>query len=537
MTVQMSQRAAIAACKAHQADWNLYIKEVLGVELEQYQKEAVTQIQNNDRIVISACHDVGKTFLLGNVVLTIGSLYPSTKIITTAPTNRQVEAILWSEINTRYSRSKYPLGGRMLQTQWKIASDWFAMGFSPEKGAAATGDGQGTQSSFQGFHAGGDGYLIVIFDEATGIPKIVWTMAEGLLTSGRVKFICIGNPTSKSSEFYKCFSDRAWTKIKWSCFLSPNFQANNIFNVRDLENEIAYCRTLSDIAFQERMRAYKIVKHHLLTLSWVVTKASKWGMEHPLTLSKILGEFPEDSENVKMPLSIIEQAIARTHEPMPHERKVLGVDVARYGADATVLTRLHGKKFVHKKVLNQRSIPEVAGEVIADGRLNGWPDVIVVDETGIGGGVVDLLIENQRKRHELCIPQTTEIRGVQFGASPEGGTERETDELKERYVNKKAYMYDLLSDDLKSGLCLPNEEIYLEELPTILYFYDSKGRLHIESKDEYKKRTGRSSPDHADSLALANYGRHNEKALGLFTIDFVPSIPSMSHSGGGETKW
>lgn len=513
-----------------------YFLDILGVELEDYQGRGVDAIFSNDRIAISACHDVGKSFLLAGTVLALGNLYPSTKIITTAPTARQVESILWSEINTRYKRSKIALGGRMLTTQWKIDTDWFAMGFSPEKGAGSMSEGQGTQSSFQGFHAGGDGFLVVIFDEATGIPKIVWTMAEGLLTSGRVKFICIGNPTSKASEFYRCFTDRAWTKIKWSCFDSPNFRANGIHNVTELEQEIDYCKTLSDLEFTARIRSYKIVKPYLLTLKWVVEKASKWGMKHPLTLSKILGEFPEESDNVHMPLKHIEEAQSRSYVPVIGDRKCLGIDVARYGSDSTIFTDLHGSKWKGKKVFNKLSIPEVAGLALAHMRSGvesgyGWPDVIVVDETGVGGGVVDLLRENQNERHENCIPMTTEIRGVQFGAAPFGSTERQTEELKEKYTNVKAYMYDLLAKDLRDNLTLPNEDVYAEELPTILYSYDSKGRLKIESKDEYKKRTGLSSPDTSDSLALANYGNHGALAIGAFTKPGSRGkVESMSHS-------
>jgi len=89
----------------------------------------------------------------------------------------------------------------MLNVEWKISPDWFALGTSP-KDDAGSGEGQGTGSRFQGFH--GD-MVVIIFDEATGVHPKRWVQAEGMLTSANTKFIAIGNPTSRSSEFFKCF--------------------------------------------------------------------------------------------------------------------------------------------------------------------------------------------------------------------------------------------------------------------------------------------------------------------------------------------
>lgn len=184
-----------------------------------------------------------------------------------------------------------------------------------------------------------------------------------------------------------------------------------------------------------------------------------------------------------------------------------------------------------KKSLYKRDLTEVTGEVIAfiSEHFNNKADVIVIDETGLGSGVVDNLREAQSKG---VIHRNTEIRGVQFGASCESESDRE------KFVNIKARMFGLLADDIKreDGLTLPEEDIYLEELPSILYTYDSKGRLVIESKDAYKKRTGRSSPDVADSLALANFGRYDESSLGTFDRDDEIRRP-LAQSLGGSRVW
>lgn len=521
------------ALQKFQLDPALFFETVLGVEtLEGYQRRILAAIAMHDRTAISACHDVGKSWTLARVVLWFVSCFPYCKVITTAPTYNQVKNILWSEIRSAYSRSKFPLGGKMNLTEWQVTpeGDWFAIGFTPRN--ELSGDaGQGSQSSFQGFHAP---YILVIFDEATGIPHPIWTMTEGMLTSGHVKFVAIGNPTSRNSEFYKCFSSPDWHKINLSCFDSPNLIANGITNIDALNQEIDIVRSLNDSEAQARLKSYKVVKPYLLALKWVVSMGlpRKWGVTHPLFVSKVLGTFPTDSDGTLIPLGAVEEAQRRTYFPTPSDRKTLGVDVARFGSDDTVLTGLHGKKWLMNKHLVKKDTPQVVGEVIAVAREIGPFDVIVIDETGIGGGVVDML--NEAKREDR-IARTTEIRGVQFGAACE------EEDLKEKYVNLKARMFGLLRDDLKAsdGLCLPlSEDCYLDELPTILYFFDSRGRMVIESKDDYKKRTGRKSPDDSDSLALANFGRYDELTVGSFSDVYRQGFARpFAASLGGNRQW
>lgn len=506
------------------APWEFF-DVALGAECEDYQREILDAIANYDRVAISACHDVGKSWTLARVVLWFAMCFPYSKIVTTAPTGRQVEKILWSEIRSAHRRARIPLGGRMLTTEWKITEegDWFALGFSPSN-EVSVGEGQGTQSTFQGFHAP---FVLVIFDEATGVKPAVWTMAEGLLTSANVKFVCIGNPTSTQSDFYKCFSNRAWKKIKLSCFSSPNLKANGIDTKEKLLAEIDYCRTLDDEAFNARMKTYRVVKPWLLTLRWVVEKALDWGVDSALFLSKVLGEFPEEGENVAIPLRVVEEAQKRSYEMQAGDRKTMGVDVARFGSDSTVITRMNGWQTTLKKSLNKRDTTSVVGEII---NLCGeeMPDIIVVDETGLGAGVVDMLREVRNEG--VKIHSHVEIRGVQFGAGVE------TDSEKEKYVNVKARMFDLLAKDMRSRIGLLDEEVYLAELPSIQYSYDSKGRMQIESKDQFKKRTGRGSPDHADSLALANFGHYDELTVGSFSKGTAPASANKPRSWSKKAK-
>lgn len=526
-----NETAKIILTEETKNDPIIFFEKILGVTtLEDYQKKVLLQIAENERVSIAAAHDLGKSFLMARTVIWYLTCFPYSKVITTAPTYNQVKNILWSEIRSAYSRAKFPLGGKLNLTDWSITEegDWFAIGFTP-KNEVTGGYGQGTQSSFQGFHAP---FIMVVFDEATGVPNGVWTMAEGLLTSGQVKFVTIGNPTSRNSEFFNCFRSPAWTKVKLSCFDSPNLIANGITDQKSLDAELDKIKSMSDKEAQEHLRKYKEPKPYLLVTKWVIANLLKWGISHPLSVSKIFGQFPEEGDNALFPLGRVEEAQLRIAYPTETDRKTIGVDVARFGVDCSVITAMHGPKVLKKKVLTKRDTNEVSGEVIAMGRElwpDNSPDIIIVDETGLGGGVVDVLREKYKS--DRFKP---DVRGVQFGASCE------KDEDKERYSNMKARIYGLLADDIKreDGIALLPEAIYVEEMPTILYAYDSKGRMVIESKDEYKKRTGRNSPDTTDSLALANFGRYDQANVGIMSSNFFKNLSSTrAGSLGANRSW
>jgi hypothetical protein len=536
----MDPNSVKAALKKFQNNPALFFEKILGVEtIEDYQRAILRDIPLHDRIAIAACHDVGKSWTMARIVIWFATCFPYSKVITTAPTYNQVKNILWSEIRAAHSRAKFPLGGKLNLTDWQLTreGDWFAIGFTP-RNELTDGEGQGTQSSFQGFHAP---YILVVFDEATGIPHNVWTMAEGLLTSGNVKFIPIGNPTSRNSEFFQCFKSAAWHKIYLSCFDSPNLIANGITDMDKIQAELELLRSLPDSEAQERMKAYKVVRPYLLTLKWVMSMLLKWGIDHPLSQGKIFGRFPREGDNTLISLGAVEDAQLRVADIREGDRKIIGIDVARFGTDASVFTALHGRKQIKYKQMHKRDNVEIAGEAIALAREL-WPgtgaDLFVVDETGLGSGVVDILNERSAESNGRF-----SVRGVQFGGGlicETEGCRHDRDCDKAKYVNVKARMFDLLREDVRKedGLQLLNESVYLEELPSIRYSFDSKGRMVLESKEDFKKRTGRGSPDASDSLALANYGRYNEMAVGTFgKQDDNDFGTPFANSLGARSEW
>ena len=139
------------------------------------------------------------------------------------------------------------------------------------------------------------------------------------------------------------FQESPWHKIYLSCFDSPNLPANGVHNIEDLRKEYDLLRTMPDKEAFERIKSYVIVQPKLLSLSWVMQAALKWGLTHPLFVSKVLGRFPEDDENVLISLSVVERAQLR-YEDRPSKSnptvmlRSVGVDPARFGSDMTVIT-------------------------------------------------------------------------------------------------------------------------------------------------------------------------------------------------------
>ena len=499
----------------------LFIEKVLGCDtLEDYQENICQAVADYDRVAISACHAVGKTFLMARIVLWFLYCFRGAKIITTAPTNRQVEFLLWGEIGVAVKRSPYNLGGHLTSKRLKIDDDWYAMGFSPAK-TAGESDGEQKGSTFQGWH--GD-YILIVFDEATGVPPDVWTQVEGLLTSGKiVKFVCIANPTTKSCDFFDLFSLPSWKKIELSCFDSPNLKANGIYGIEELKAEIEELKVMDDGPRLDRIKNYKKPVPHLVSCQWVVEKSLEWGIDDPRFQSKALGVFPDVEDMVCIQAGTVKFAQSQTHYAKDKGARYIGIDVARFGDDKSVFTELieadeTGFEPVHTRTKKtaKKDLMETTGDVInfALSEWNGEKMIIAIDATGVGAGVYDRLKELQKlgefpRRITLVeLHYGMAVKSIQKNKKP---TKKEEQEQR-AHLNVKSLMYDDLDQALKKGLRLQKDSTYVSQLPTIRYSFTSNGKRVIESKKDYKKRTGKPSPDESDSLAQAVFARRFEKA-------------------------
>ncbi|MBU2648531.1 hypothetical protein KKI24_27740 [bacterium] len=520
-----------------------YIEVGHGDELQAYFEPVIQAIDSGryQRIAIKACHAVGKTFSFARIGDAIMGSYDETKLISTAPTYRQVHDLLWKEWATAHNNKLPELKrGRLNETELWINSETFARGFSPQRRVKSE-TGQGTDSVFQGYH--GKFMTVIIFDEATDVDPQFWEQAEGLLNSGyRVLFICIGNPTSRNCKFHDCFKDRLWKTFSITCFDSPNLKANGIHTVEDIQKEADYVQTLPDYEAIERLMSYSAPVPYLINTRWVIEKAIEWGVDHPLFMGKVLGEFPNADGDNLVSEAEIETSWSREAGDIEKETEgFIGLDVARFGIDKSALSSMIGNDQIARLSMSKNDTNQVVGKTInfIEEHQENYPQIrewVVAVDGGFGHGVIDRLRELQESEedervHKILKP--VEILEINFGSSDwvmfhygwvdeftrrKRMDDRKVQEDRENYANFKAKMFDLLARDIKKSIRLLKDDVYLKQLPTIKKDVDSKGRLKIESKEDYKKRTGETSPDDSDSLALCNFGRYFARSFSSMSL-------------------
>ena len=414
--------------------------DVLGVELWSMQKKILMSVFENRKTVVRSCHSAGKTFVAAVAVLAFLFLrYPS-KIVTTAPTWYQVQDLLWSEINALFAKSPMLQASpepRMLQTRLIIEPDWFATGISPKAAV-----------NFQGYH---QEHVLVVFDEAPGVPEEKVEGAESLEASGDFHLLKIGNPIEQAGHFYNDFRDPTFEKFHIPYWETPNFT-------------------------DERVPDH--LARSLVTPQWVEDKGNKWGEDSPLFVSKAKADFPAAGGNQVISLALCERAANR--EIAAEGDIYLGVDVARGGGDLTVYTRRRGAVILDQETHNTRDTMEIVGRI---GILHSQDKYrgINIDVIGVGAGVYD------------------RCRELGYPAVPINSSEAAIDS--ERYANKRAEMWFNMADWLEYGR-IPSDSDLMADLTAPQYKYTSKGQYQLESKEETKKRLKR-SPDQGDSGVLS----------------------------------
>lgn len=179
-------------------------------------QEVAESVRDNPKTAVKAGHGVSKSYEAARLALWfLCCHYPST-VITTAPTNNQVEEILWREIRDSFATRKIPINVEPSRTRLDFGEKWFALGFSTRPDTVTS-----EATRFQGFH---NEHLLVIFDEAAGIDPRIWKAAQHLLTSGHCRWLVIGNPTSDVGDFADCFKeDSDWHQITISVLDTPNY--------------------------------------------------------------------------------------------------------------------------------------------------------------------------------------------------------------------------------------------------------------------------------------------------------------------------
>jgi hypothetical protein len=415
------------------------------------QRTVAELVRDNRYVAVPSCHDSGKSFTASRLASWWLDVHAPGEafVVTTAPTTAQVEAILWREIGKAHRKGKLP-GRITLDAKWYLGQELVAYGRKP-----ADYD----QAAFQGIHAK---YVLIIIDEADGVPKSLFEAVDALATNVNARVLAIGNPDNPASHFATvCKPGSGWVVEHISAFDTPAFTG-------------------------EEVPEYLL--ELLISKEWVEERKKRWGEGSPIYISKVLGQFPDVSDDTLIHPKHLKLAqdrfIARNRKPN------LGVDVARFGADRTVIYNNEGGWIRKQAEYSKEDTMATVGRInMALRELRGphvkqWPRA-VIDVIGLGAGVYD-----------RCVELSLDVAA--FNAS-----ERAFDS--ERFVNRRAEVYWALREAFERGeIDLdPADDEAAAQLGAIKWkISGSGGKIKIESKEDMQKR-GMPSPNHADAIVYS----------------------------------
>lgn len=252
----------------HPSAW---IENYLETSLWGKQKEIIDSVVDHRRVTVRSCHGSGKTF--GAACLVLWHAYcfpPSNRVITTAPTMRQVRDLLWAEIgglHPKLERKIYPVG-ELLQTRLRFSKNHYAVGYSTDNPEA-----------FQGHHAL---HMLLVVDEAGGVPNEIYEAAQGILTGDTDKVLLIGNPTRPHTYFHKTHvnPELGFRRYRISVFDTPN------------------------VTIARDGKYYPVVPKPfpgLVDLDFAERNIKIYGIQSPFVKARIFGEFPLSAEDQLIP--------------------------------------------------------------------------------------------------------------------------------------------------------------------------------------------------------------------------------------------
>jgi len=441
--------SAVYGADVGRTDPLLWIEKKLGAGLWSKQREIVESVRDNRLTAVPSGNGLGKSFTASAVGAWWVASDPGADrfVLMTAPSAGLVTAVLWQELRRHHRRGELP--GSLLGSEWRIGERMVALA---KKTSDFLDEGR-AESGFAGLHRAGG--VLVVLDESAGIEPWLWTAVRGLTTSPNSRLLALGNPLRSDGEFARvCQPGSGWNVIRIDVTESPNFSGERVSPglAEALPNQV-----------------------------WVDEIERTYGRGSPTWMARVEGRFPDVADDGLISASWVEAA---------HEAELLdwgggpvySCDVARSGGDETVIYAHEGERVRLAHHAKGQDLMRTTGELAR--LLREEPrSRAVVDETGLGAGVVDRLRE-----------QGFEVAGFNGAAKARDS----------RFANARAEAFWALREALQeSELDLdPVDEELARQLLAIRWSVNSRGQIQIESKDAMRGR-GVTSPDRADALAMA----------------------------------
>ena len=417
-----------------------FVREMLGAEPFQYQIEFLEALARNERkMSVKSGHGTGKSTTASWAMLWFLLLRYPVKVVVTAPTSSQLFDAMFAELKRWINELP-----KELQELLNVKSDRVELVRAPAEAFISCRTARAeTPEALAGVHS--DNVLLIV-DEASGVPEQVFEAAAGSMSGHNATTLMLSNPTRSSGTFFESHNRMAnswWTRT-WSCVDSP--LVSDEF-VKEME-----------MRYGDTSNAFRV---------------------------RVLGEFPLSDDNTIIPFHLVEAAQHRDIVVSEETSVVWGLDVARFGSDATALCKRQGPVVTELRSWRGLDLMQTTGRVVAEYEAlspSKRPTEILVDSIGVGSGVVDRL-------RELDLP----VRGINVAESPSMG---------DTYMNLRSELWFKCKAWLEDRSCkLPKDDQLQAELTAIRYSFTSSGKMKAESKDEMRRR-GVGSPDLADALCL-----------------------------------
>jgi hypothetical protein len=395
-------------------------------------------------------HGIGKSAIVAWIILWAMSTRPHLNGVITANTTTQLSTKTWRELALWHKR--------LINTHWFkwTATKFFHVEHPETWFCAAIPNTEHNSEAFAGLHAR---HVLLLYDEASGIPDVIWEVSEGAMTTPRAMWFVYGNPTKNTGRFKDCFDS---DKRRW-------------------------------VTNQIDSRTCKMTNKKELA-DWIET----YGEDSDFARVRIKGEFPRAGNVQFIGSDLVDFAMRNEVEYEAHMTMplVLSVDVARFGDDKSVVLLRQGRKVLRIwkfRELNTMQLATEVNSIITDVK----PHAVFIDVIGVGAGVVDRLRMLGK-----------DVIEVNAGLGPQDD---------KTYYNKRAEMWGRMKNWLLQGADIPNDPELKSALIGIEYGYDEKERIRLERKSDMKSR-GLDSPDEGDALAYS----FAEIVTGLTEQSFEP---------------
>ena len=482
-----------------------------GGGLTDYQREILAAIPTKRRVAVRGPHGLGKTGVSAIAVLWFALSRDAAgidwKVPATAGAWRQLSKFLYPEIKKWSKRLRWDLLGR---GPFDERTELLTLSLKLRHGEAFA-IASSNAELIEGVHADS---VLYLFDESKAIAADTFEAAEGAFSGANPEgglpeafALAMSTPGEPNGTFYEIHVRRPGFEDWWA----------------------------RHVTLDEAIAAGRVAR------GWAEQRKLQWGKDSAAYNNRVLGEFHSSDEDGVIPLGWIEAANERWRtwddegRPQTPGRSTVGVDVARSGSDNTVMALLDGSVITELRRTSRENTMETTGRVkgIVDARPGRRP---IVDVIGIGAGVVDRLREQK-------------IRVEAFNASE--GTDRKdrSGELGFTNVRSAAHwnLRELLDPAYGADLALPPDDRLTGDLTAPHWRVMSGGRIQVESKDEIRKRLGR-SPDDGDAVVQAawdgegtdadawiEWARLKAESLGAKTPDDDPATTPADDPADGRT--